>query len=176
MSAAVTSDRCASCGGPISAIDTACRYCGGDLRREPLVGRPSALDLLARLDEVNRSTGPSAFEQLQAGPRRAIIIENFPVPDDKAAVLELLAVAVGNVGALLPGEEQAWAKKARQLLALATVHAAHDPDYERMTQVLRTQLAAAEERQRGQYRVVLIMAGVVAAVVLVAFAISLLAR
>jgi hypothetical protein len=73
-------------------------------------------------------------------------------------VLELLAVSVGNVGTLRPGEEQAWAKKSRQLLALASVLGAHDPDYQRMTQVLRTQLAEAEARLRGQWRIVIYMA------------------
>ena len=165
---AVTSERCPSCGGSISGIDTACRYCGGDLRRGQAADKPSTLELLARLEEVSRTAGASAFEQVQAQPRRASIIEDFPIPDDKAAVLELLAVSVGNVGTLLPGEEQAWAKKARQLLALATVHSARDPDYQRMTQVLRAQLAEAEARQRGQYRVLLY-----AVACLVVFVISL---
>ncbi|MFO1010533.1 MAG: hypothetical protein U1F29_10770 [Planctomycetota bacterium] len=104
------------------------------------------------------------------------MIESFPVPEDKVAVLEMLAVAVANVGTLLPGEEQAWAKKARQLLALASVHAANDPDYARMMSVLREHVAEAEARQRGQYRVVAYVALAVAAVGVLALVVFLLVR
>lgn len=167
----VTSDNCPGCGGPISSIDTACRYCGSDLKRTAGPRLSPTKLLLARLDELSRAAGTNSVEQVLSKQTRARAIEDFPIPDDKGDVLEMLAVAVGNTGRLLEAEEIAWGKKARQLLTRTTIHAANDPDYARMALALRDQLAAADARLRRFVRA-LLFGLLLFALVLVAIAIG----
>ena len=139
--------KCPECGEPIPAFSEHCPLCGYELRGSS--APTSVVELSKRLDEIERSRPrkekkkkrlfnheamdlPSATDQ-----RKATLIQNFPIPNDKESLIEFLVLSAANVDPhCFNGEHQdgsrtvvntAWYAKMNQAYAKAELVLKDDP-------------------------------------------------
>lgn len=105
--------KCPSCGAPVATMSAKCEECGYEFAS--VSGNDTAKTLMHMLDKVDATTkNPTTNTS-----RKVQIIQNFPVPNTKADLLEMLTLCNANKEAKTANKQlqAAWAAKTDQLIA-----------------------------------------------------------
>lgn len=137
--------KCPTCGAMVESFQTKCPECGYEFTN--IEANSTTQKLLAALDAVNaQTTSQGIVSSVLSGLARAYgfdsatmrkcqIIQNFPVPNTKEDLIEMLSLAHTNAEKKSNdiGDERemrkAWEKKEKQIITKADLMIKDDPDY-----------------------------------------------
>lgn len=135
--------KCPTCGAMVESFQTKCPECGYEFRN--IEANSTTQKLLDALDAINAQTTNqgvvssvlSGFARLMgsdsATMRKCQIIQNFPIPNTKEDLIEMLSLAHTNAEKKSAGDEfemqKAWKVKEKQIITKADLMIKDDPDY-----------------------------------------------
>lgn len=166
--------RCPACGALVQQMQIKCPECGYEFRD---VGACSATkELQQKLDEIEAdssgSMGVIGMYAKMAGmdkttARKVQIIKNWPVPNTKEDLIEMLTLCNANGNINMDGankfEAQAWNSKLKQVLSKAKVLLKDDPEGQAIIQ----EIEAGKAKNRKTILCVLIAAVVMVIIIAV---------
>ena len=136
--------KCPTCGAMVESFQTKCPECGYEFTN--IEANSTTQKLLDALDAVNAQTTNQGIVSVLSGLARAYgydsatmrkcqIIQNFPVPNTKEDLIEMLSLAHTNAETKYGDnvDEQkmhkAWKRKEKLILEKADLMIKDDPDY-----------------------------------------------
>lgn len=137
--------KCPTCGAMVEPFQTKCPECGYEFRN--IEANSTTQKLMDALDAINaQTTNQGVVSSVLSGlarvglgcdsatMRKCQIIQNFPVPNTKEDLIEMLSLAHTNAekDSFDSGEEEmqeAWKVKEKQIIAKADLMIKDDPDY-----------------------------------------------
>lgn len=136
--------KCPACGAIVESFKIKCPECGCEFANIETNSTPrELLKALEKIDEQTLSnegkTGSllrgvaSVFGADSLTARKVQIIKNFPIPNTKEDLLEMLTLSKANTSEATfsdPELVEAWQGKTKQLILKARLMAKNDPDFE----------------------------------------------
>lgn len=129
--------KCPACGAMVESFKTKCPECGHEFSN--IEANSTTQKLVAELERCNeqyqgRSFFGSIFGTDKNTIRKIEIIRNFPVPNTKEDLIEMLTLAHANANFKIDDSAseniaKAWKAKEKQIRAKADMVLKDDPDY-----------------------------------------------
>lgn len=136
--------KCPACGAMVESFQTKCPECGHEFSN--IEANSTTQKLMAALDECNQqATNQGTVSSILGGvariygldsitARKTQIIQNFPVPNAKEDLIEMLVLAHSNVQAKNSSVDAmrlsgVWKAKEKQIRTKADIVLKNDPDY-----------------------------------------------
>lgn len=136
--------KCPACGAMVESFQTKCPECGHEFSN--IEANSTTQKLMAALDECNQqATNQGTVSSILSGvarisgldsitARKTQIIQNFPVPNAKEDLIEMLVLAHSNVQAKNSSVDAmrlsgVWKAKEKQIRTKADIVLKNDPDY-----------------------------------------------
>lgn len=136
--------KCPACGAMVESFQTKCPECGHEFSN--IEANSTTQKLMAALDECNQqATNRGTVSSILGGvarisgldsitARKTQIIQNFPVPNAKEDLIEMLVLAHSNVQAKNSSVDAmrlsgVWKAKEKQIRTKADIVLKNDPDY-----------------------------------------------
>lgn len=129
--------KCPACGAPVSGMTAKCPECGHEFSN--VAANTTVRRLMATLNNIDATSDPANIKNTIS--RKVQTIRNFPIPNTKEDVIELLSLCQANMSAR--GEDSslrdAWKTKAEQLITKSEIILKDDPDAQHIISRIRQQ-------------------------------------
>ena len=141
--------KCPACGALVQQMQIKCPECGYEFR--DVEACSSTQELLRKLDEIEAESQTKGVKVKLKTSRKAEVIKNWPVPNTKEDLIEMLTLC--NANRKYDSEEDdslesAWDSKLSQVLAKAKILFADDPDGQAIIQEIEAGNAKESKRKR----------------------------
>ncbi len=146
--------KCPYCGAPISGVTAKCPECGHEFSN--ISANSTIQNLTESLAQIDRR-GSSA----DAVKRKIQIIQNFPVPNTKEDIIEILTICRSNMESKAenPQLKQAWRTKALQMISKSEMLLKGDKDAEYLIKAIKADEARKKKRITTIVIIVLVVIG-----------------
>lgn len=130
--------KCPTCGSMLQSFQTKCEECGYEFKNVESVQSASKLFDLLQAVELRKSQmlitnkGNASAIESQSNAEKANIIKNFPAPNSKEDLLELLSMATSNAydnDGVIGKEEEVWIQKTDQIYKKIIVCSENDKKF-----------------------------------------------
>ncbi|MDE5868854.1 MAG: zinc ribbon domain-containing protein [Muribaculaceae bacterium] len=129
--------KCPACGAPITGLSAKCPECGHEFTN--INANTTVRRLIASLNNIDATAGQGDLKTTNS--RKVQIIRNFPIPNTKEDVIELLSLCQANMS--VKGEDpairNAWKTKAEQLITKSEIILRDDKDAQHIISRIREQ-------------------------------------
>lgn len=133
--------KCPYCGAPISGMATKCPECGHEFSN--IAANSTISNLTASLEKIDRtSPGNEAIK------RKIQVIQNFPVPNTKEDIVEILTMCRSNMESKAEPQalRNAWKTKALQMISKSEMLLKGDKEAQYLVQSIKANEARKKKR------------------------------
>lgn len=131
--------KCPACGAMVESFMAKCPECGYEFTN--VEGNNTVQKLLKSLDEIDREGNSGLFSGIskmygndKVTMRKVQLIQNFPIPNTREDILEMLTLCQGNCNYNSDASQsdikvtEAWRSKTKQIIAKARILLKDDPN------------------------------------------------
>jgi hypothetical protein len=156
--------KCPNCGAQVNRLQVKCPECG--FLFSDVEANATSASLLDKLEQIDMDC---MNNPKMAVSRKLQVIQNFPIPNTREDLLEMMTLCHANVAKTSDKElANAWAVKTTQLVSKAEILLKGDKDAEAMI----SKIKATEANSKRKKIILFSVVGVVAAVVIAILALG----